>query len=239
MFFLFLSIAWEQDVLRLLHLLWNLSHPLHVHFLQIALGKKGTKAMASLKRKKMSSCQVSAPHLPVQQNQTCPSYPHVRAGQVLKEDNGTFKRFFLGIKTKKGKTSWQTCRMFLCESFIKVCSNSEQPHLCPGLFEAIWVILHTIFTEPMTSTILRRESSPEHVHTVFLCNRIMHEKKNPSLCVIHTVQNLYKDSIIQIYLLHFSLFFLLWNTKTGSFEKETNIMVHMWLAYLLLHEIHL
>lgn len=45
--------------------------------------------------------------------------------------------FFLGIKTKKGKTSWQTCRMFLCESFIKVCSNSEQPHLCPGLFEAI------------------------------------------------------------------------------------------------------
>lgn len=84
-----------------------------------------------------------------------------------------------------------------------------------------------------------RESSPEHVHTVFLCNRIMHEKKNPSLCVIHTVQNLYKDSIIQIYLLHFSLFFLLWNTKSGSFEKETNIMVHMWLAYLLLHEIHL
>lgn len=189
----------------------------------------------------MSSCQVSAPHLPVQQNQTCPSYPHVRAGQVLKEDNGTFKRFFLGIKTKKVKTSWQTCRMFLCESFIKVCSNSEQPHLCPGLFEAIWVTLHTIFTEPMTITILRRDRVRLNMCTQSFSaiGSCMKRKIPVTLCVIHTVQNIYKDSIIQIYLLHFSLFFLLWNTKSGSFEKETNIMVHMWLTYLLLHEIHL
>lgn len=71
--------------------------------------------------------------------------------------------------------------------------------------------------------------------------------RNPTLQRIHTMQNMDKDSTIQIYLLYFSLFFFLWNMKSGSFEimpikrkeKKTNIMVHMWLVYLLLREIHL
>lgn len=185
----------------------------------------------------MSSCQVSAPHLPVQQNQTCPSYPHVHAGQVLKEDNRTFKRFFLGIRTKKKVADLQNVSLWkFHKSLLQLWTTSSLSWLVWGHMS---YTAHNIHWTNDNYDLEERQSSPEHVHTVFLCNRIMHEKKNPSLCVIHTVQNLYKDSIIQIYLLHFSLFFLLWNTKSGSFEKETNIMVHIWLTYLLLHEIHL
>lgn len=90
--------------------------------------------------------------------------------------------------------------MFLCESFIKVCSNSEQPHLCPGLFEAIWVILHTIFTEPMTSKydLEEREFAWTCAHSLSLQSDHAWKEKSQSLCDSHRaklIQRFYNPDI--------------------------------------------
>lgn len=84
-----------------LKLVTSTSRPLHVHFLQIALGKKGTKAMASLKRKKnvilSSQCAPSPsttkPNMSELSSRACrPSF---------KRRQRNVQAFFLGIKTKK------------------------------------------------------------------------------------------------------------------------------------------
>lgn len=43
-----------------------------------------------------------------------------------------------------------------------------------------------------------------------------HALKNPEK--IHTMQNMDKDSTVQIYLLYFSLFFFLWKMKSGGVD---------------------